>query len=321
MRCLDDFVFMLWQVIQTLTPSLLELPLSLLSRLLLCDPERSVSCLGNAASSFLLAPRDSHSSVSTNTPTRTSMSLLSDLLQSDVLWESSVALLTLLSQVAQCSPQLYLEASVLHQALTHSQDQIRAATCRLLGNIYSFRPCTLPSMNSDIFQHMIKCVHDPSMPVRRMACRAVGSWLGGIAEAGFKSRRRNGKGSGATGWSKVKSISEATLKAGDWVTIVEQGEDFDKDERKWMEATRSCTALLASSLTDEDAVTRRHCCAALGNLVKLDRAVPWLIEEDVPSSVLRAACMDSHQAVRRAAITTLCLYSQHEPIRQVINRL
>lgn len=309
------------QVIQTLTPSLLELPLSLLSRLLLCDPERSVSCLGNAASSFLLAPRDSHSSVSTNTPTRTSMSLLSDLLQSDVLWESSVALLTLLSQVAQCSPQLYLEASVLHQALTHSQDQIRAATCRLLGNIYSFRPCTLPSMNSDIFQHMIKCVHDPSMPVRRMACRAVGSWLGGIAEAGFKSRRRNGKGSGATGWSKVKSISEATLKAGDWVTIVEQGEDFDKDERKWMEATRSCTALLASSLTDEDAVTRRHCCAALGNLVKLDRAVPWLIEEDVPSSVLRAACMDSHQAVRRAAITTLCLYSQHEPIRQVLMSL
>lgn len=330
--CLDDFCFfVLWQVIRTRPPLLLELPISLLSRLLLCDPERSISRLGEAACGFFAPPRNSQLTASKlqAPPTRTASSLLSDLLQLDVLWDSAVELLTLLSQVARCSPwparlQLRLEASVLHQALTHSHDQIRAATCRLLGNLDPFRPLTLHTLKPDIFKSMIDCLYDSCMPVRRLSCRAVGNWLGYIAAgAGFKGGRSNGKGSDTTGWRKEKeqnkhkcSHSEA---AGDVATIEEQGVDAEEG-RRWVEEARRTAAMLASLMTDPDALTRRHCCAALGNLVNVDGAASSLLEEDVSSLLLRAACTDSHNAVRQAAIATLCLYSEQDAIRQVMKR-
>lgn len=321
--------FVLWQVIQTLPPLLLELPLSLLSRLLLGDPGRSVSRLTKAACGFFAPPRNSQLPASKHqTPqTRTASSLLSDLLQLDALWDSAVELLTLLSQVARCCPQparlqLHLEASVLHQALAHSHDQIRAATCRLLGNLDPFRPPTLHTLQSDIFKSMIACLHDPCMPVRRTACWAVGSWLGYIvAEAGFKIGWSNEKGSDTTRWGREKEPDKHMCShreaAGELATILEQGVD-DEEERKWMEEARRTGAMLASLITDPDALTRRHCCAALGNLVNVDGAVSLLLEEDVFSLLLRAACTDSHNAVRQAAIATLCLYSRQDAIRQVM---
>lgn len=320
----NDFVF-LWQVIQTLPHPLLELPLSLLSRLLLCDPERSVSRLGEAACGFFSPPVDSQLSASKHLtpPSRTASSLLPDLLQVDVLWDSAVELLTLLSQVARCSPrparlQLHLEASALHQALAHSHDQIRAATCRLLGHLDPFRPPTLHTLQSDIFSSMIDRLHDSCMPVRRMACRAVGNWLGYMAAgAGFK--RSNGKGSDTTGWGNGKEQNKHKCEpAGDLATIIEQGVD-DEEGRRWTEEARRTAAMLVPLITDPDALTRRHCCAALGNLVNVDGAVSLLLEEDVSSLLLRAACMDSHNAVRQAAIATLCLYSEQDAIRQVMN--
>uniref|UniRef100_A0AAV2J7T9 non-specific serine/threonine protein kinase n=1 Tax=Knipowitschia caucasica TaxID=637954 RepID=A0AAV2J7T9_KNICA len=157
----------LLQVIQTLTPSLLELPLSLLSRLLLCDPERSLPCLGDG--DFLMLYQDNRVSVSEDTGGRSAMSLLSDLLQSDVLWEAAVELLSVLS-----------------------------------------------------------------------------------------------------------------------------------------------------TLTDLDTVTRRHSCCALANLLMLDGAVQWLLEQDVSRALLKAACRDPQHPVRQAAISTLCMFSQQEPIRQML---
>ncbi|XP_040907664.1 serine/threonine-protein kinase 36 [Toxotes jaculatrix] len=316
----------LLQVIQTLPPPLLELPLSLLSRMLLCDPERSVSRLRKTASGFFTPPRDSQLTASKRqTPlTRTSSSLLFDLLQLDVLSDSAVELLTLLSQVARYSSQpdclhLHLEASVLHQALAHSRDQIRAATCRLLANLDPFRP---PTLQLDIFKSMIGCLHDSCLPVRRLACRAVGNWLGYIAAgAGFKMGRSNGQGSDTTGWGKEKEQnkhnSSHSETAGDLTTVVEQGVD-DEEGSRWMEEARRTAATLAPLITDPDALTRRHCCAALGNLVNVDGAVSSLLEEDVSSLLLRAACTDSHNAVRRAAIATLCLCSEQDAIRQVL---
>ncbi|XP_074467737.1 serine/threonine-protein kinase 36 [Sebastes fasciatus] len=308
----------LLQVIQTLPPPLLELPLSLLSRLLLCDPERSVYRLGEAACVFFAPPADGQLAGSKRHAPRgrTASSLLSALLQLDVLWDSAVELLTLLAQVARCSPrparlQLHLEASALRQALAHSYDQIRAATCRLLGNLDPFRPPTPHTLQPDIFKSMIDCLHDSSMPVRRTACRAVGNWLGFIA-AEFKMGRSNGKGS--TGWGKGKRHTEA---AGDLSTIAEQGVD-DEEGCRWIEEARRTAAMLASLITDPDALTRRHCCAALGNLVNVDGAVSVLLEKDVSSLLLRAACMDSHNTVRQAAIATLCLYSEQDAIRQVL---
>ncbi|XP_040007467.1 serine/threonine-protein kinase 36 [Xiphias gladius] len=316
----------LLQVIQTLPLPFLELPLSLLSRLLLCDPEHSVSGLRKAACGFFAPPRDSQLTASKNQTllTRTASSLLFDLLQLDVLWDSAVEFLTLLSQVAHCSArpaclQLHLEASVLHQALAHSKDQIRATTCRLLGNLDPFRS---PKLQPDIFKSMIGCLHDSCLPVRRMACRAVGNWLGYIAAGGgFKMGKSNGKGSDTTEWGKEKeqnkhkcSHSETT---GDLATVVERGMD-DEEGSRWMEEARKTAAMLASLTTDPDALTRRHCCAALGNLVNVDGAVSLLLQEDVSILLLRAACMDSHNTVRQAAIATLCLYSEQDAIRQVL---
>ncbi|XP_038565198.1 serine/threonine-protein kinase 36 isoform X1 [Micropterus salmoides] len=319
----------LLQVIQTLPPSLLELPLSLLSRLLLCDPERSVACLRKATCGFFAPPRNSQLFASKHqTPlTRTASSLLSDLLQLDVLWDSAVELLTLLSQVARCSPrpaclQLHLEASVLHQALAHSHDQVRAATCRLLGHLDPFRPTTLRTLQPDIFRSMIDCLHDSCMPVRRMACKAVGNWLGYIAEgSGFKIDGSNGKGSDTTKWGIEKELnkhkSSHSEGAGDLAIIVDQGVDYEKG-CKWVEEASRTAAMLAPLIADPDALTRRHCCAAMGNLVNVDGAVSLLLEEDVSSLLLRAACTDSHNAVRQAAIATLRLYSERDAIRQVL---
>ncbi|KAA8587056.1 hypothetical protein FQN60_000892 [Etheostoma spectabile] len=318
----------LLQVIQTLPPSLLELPLSLLSRLLLCDPERSVSRLGKAAGVFFAPPENSQLTASKHqTPrSRTASSLLPDLLQLDVLWDSAVELLTLLSQVARCSPwpsqlQLHLEESALHQALAHSNDQIRAATCRLLGNLYPFRP-TLHTLQPDIFKSMIDCLDDSCTAVRRTACRAVGNWLGYIAAgAGHKMGRLIGKGSDTTGRGKGKEPNKHTCSqsdgAGDLDSLVEQGVD-NKEWRRWLEEARRTAAMLAPLITDPDAHTRRHCCAALGNLLNVDGAVSLLLKEDMSSLLLRAACMDSHNAVRQAAIATLSLYSEQDAIRQVL---
>ncbi|KAI9542309.1 hypothetical protein NQZ68_020656 [Dissostichus eleginoides] len=310
----------LLQVLQSLPHPLLELPLSLLSRLLLCDPERSVSRLGKSACVFFVPPRDLQLSAGPTPLSRTASSLLSDLLQLDTLWDSAVELLTLLSLVARCSRcpahiQLHLEASALHQALTHPCDQIRAAACRLIGNVDPFRP---PTLKPDIFKSMINCLHDPCMPVRRMACRAVGNWLGYIAAgAGFKESNRKGSDTSGRGREKEHKFQ---LGKGDLGTIAEQGVE-DEERRRWMEEAGRVAAMLAPLINDRDALTRRHCCAALGNLVKDDSAVSSLSKKDMCSLLLRAACMDSHNAVRQAAIATLCLYSEQESVRQVLRSL
>ncbi|XP_030602457.1 serine/threonine-protein kinase 36 [Archocentrus centrarchus] len=307
----------LLQVIQTLPPPLLELPLSLLSRLLLCDPQRSVCHLTKAASCFFSACWDGQLTASRHQSplTRTASSLLSDFLQLDTLWDSAVELLTVLSQIAccpSCPLQLHVETSVLQHALAHSCDQIRAATCRLLGNINSFRPPTPDILQPDIFKGMIDCLHDSCTPVRRMACRAVGSWLGYIAVLC------------STSWCKEKQQNKEkysdTEAAGDLETITEQGV-HEEEERRWTQEARRTVAMLVSLIADPDDLTRRHCCAALANLVNVDGAMSLLLQENAPSLLLRTACMDSHNAVRKAAIGTLCLYSRQDAMRQVLMSL
>lgn len=316
--------FVLWQVIETHPPRLLELPLSLLSRLLLCDPEHSVSHLRKACGFFMPPRKGQPTSSKHHSPlTRTASSLLSDLLQQDVLWDCAVELLTLLSQVARFSTrpaclQLCLEASVLHQALRHAYDQIRISTCRLLANLDPFIP---PTQQPDIFKSITNCLRDSSLPVRRMACRAVGNWLGYIAAgAGFKMGRSTGHSnftSRATEKELVKNKCTHSEKA-DVAAVVEM-RGRSEELGRWTEEARRTAAILTSLIVDPDAHTRRHCCAALGNLVNVDGAVSLLLEQDVTSLLLNAACSDSHNSVKQAAIATLCLYSQQDTIRQVIS--
>lgn len=314
------FFFVPWQVIQTFPPPLLELPLSLLSRLLLCDPERSVSRLKKDACGLFAPPGNIQLISSERQPqqTRTAGSLLSELLQLDELSESAIELLILLSQVARHSGgyfclELHLEATVLHQALAHSHGQVRAAACRLLGNLDPFRPPTQHTLQADIFKSLIDCLHDSCVPVRRLASRAVGNWLGYFANE-FQS-------SDIKVWGKEdeqnKHKCSYTEAAGELATIIEErvGEE---EGRRWMEEVRRTVAVLASLITDPDALIRRHCCAALANLVNVDGAVSLLLEKDVCGLLLRAACMDTHNAVRQAAIATLCLYCRQDTVRQVM---
>lgn len=276
-----------WQVIQTFPPAELELPLSLLSRLLLCDPTRSVFHLGKCAVDFFAPP------LSEGPPgrRRSATWLLSQLLQLDTLWDSAVELLIVLSQIACCSDEgslveLRLEASVLQRALRHSHCQIKATTCRLLGNINPFGPSAPHSMRPAMFKSMIDCLGDCCVPVRRMACRAVGNWLGYVAV-------------GVDGGGHADQSSEA----------------------EWTREARRAAGALVALIADHDALTRRHCCEALGNLRHVDGALPLLLAEDVFVLLLRAACGDSHRAVRRAAVDTLSLYCRQDRVRQVTAKM
>ena len=305
--------FVLWQVIHTFPPLQLELPLCLLCRLLMCDTGRSVSRLKSAACGFLTPPKSSWvAAAERGTPqTRTASSLLSELLGLNEMWDSVVELLTLLSQVAKCSRRdshlkLHLEASVLSQALAHPEGQVRAAACRLLGNLDPFMPAALYTLQPAIFKSMTASLHDSCMSVRRMACRAVGSWLGYIVSA-FNMGPANGKGSDTAGWGKDKRERNR----------YESKEEGVGDKEAWIQEARRTVAMLASLLTDPDALTRRHCCAALGNLASVDGARSSLMDEDVSRLLLRAACSDTHNSVRQAAVATLCLYSRQDPLREV----
>ncbi|XP_034034483.1 serine/threonine-protein kinase 36 isoform X2 [Thalassophryne amazonica] len=311
-----DIVAGLLQVIQTLPALLLDLPLSLLNHLLLCDPERTISCLKKNAYDFFSPVDSSQLSPSRlHTPlTRTARSLLPELLQQDELWDSAVELLMLLSQVARCSLQLQLEASVLQQALTHTYDQIRAVTCTLLGNLNPFGQTTEGIMQPAILKMLINSLQDSCVFVRRKACRAVGNWLGYTAEEGVKMCRSSEKGSESNTDNHECAHNEAF---GVLSSVADQGVD-EEEWSRWTEEVKRSAAMLTSLMTDPDAVIRRHCCAALGNLVSVDGAVSVLLEENTFGLLLRAACMDSQNAVRQAAKATLCLYSQQDPIQQVL---
>ncbi|KAM4546679.1 serine/threonine-protein kinase 36 [Fundulus diaphanus] len=308
----------LLQVIRTSPPSLLELPLSLLSRLLLCDPERSARHVGEEASGFFSSPHRNQLAASKHPTTlsRTASSLLSDLLQQDALWDSAVELLNLLSQVARCSsllgsPRVRVETALLQQALTHPYDQARAATCRFVGNL---RPDEAAALPADVLGHTTGCLGDSCSQVRRVACRAVGNWLGCVA-----AKSKTGlNGSGASGRDDKSARSEQarprSQAAGDAVAEQTFGED---ERRRWTDEARRSAAALTRLLSDPDAVTRRHCCAALGNLVNVD-GVASVLGEDVHGSLLRAACTDSHNAVRQAATAALKLCRDQEATQQGI---
>ncbi|XP_041750461.1 serine/threonine-protein kinase 36 isoform X2 [Coregonus clupeaformis] len=350
----------LLQVVQSVPPSLLELPLSLLCRLLLCDPSRSVPCFTAAtrAQGFFSPPssdpkedRRDQAPASRDqaghpvSVSRTASSLLSALLKpdSEALWGSAVELLTLLSQAARCSPRsrpstphLHLETAPLHQALAHPDDRVRSAACSLLGNLDPFTPPNPPSTSDPqrtrlqpaILRDIIGCLHDPSASVRRMACRAVGNWLGLIGKAGFRTRRASGREASIariTARDRKKGKPDKTVSSqslvgarGDSSTTLKQQVADQEDGSGWVKEANGATTKLLSLITDPDALTRRHCCAALGNMAAVEGGVASLLEGDVPLLLLQAACTDSQHAVQRAAVTTLGLYSQQDALRQAL---
>ncbi|XP_041098225.1 serine/threonine-protein kinase 36 isoform X2 [Polyodon spathula] len=201
-----DIVPRLLQLCLLLPLPLLELPLALLCRLLLSDPQYSIprfiaaaeSCsffsLTTASEEAKIHKHDNNegsrkkNSKLTNTDNsrslsksenRTASSLLTSFLQSESLFSTAVELISLLSHAARCSvnPQfpLCFDPALVRKVLNHPDDRIRAATCGLLGNV---RPPNYDKPSLLLFQDLIGKLRDQSMQVRRAACRAVGNWAG-----------------------------------------------------------------------------------------------------------------------------------------------
>ncbi|XP_061659818.1 serine/threonine-protein kinase 36-like isoform X3 [Syngnathoides biaculeatus] len=313
----------LLQVIETLPVSSVELPLSLLRRLLLCDHQHALSRLFKAAHGFFSAPAFTPSGQQIST--RTASSLLSDLLQLDDLGDSAVELLSLLYLITSFCPNsgclhVYLEPSVLHQALAHSYDPIKAGTCRVLGKLHPFNSPKPHNLHPNILKSMVDLLEDSNVHVRQAACLSVGKWLGYIAlEAGFSTRRPNGNvGNNPERLKAEHNDAHRGSSRATHIAMVTVEKELPKELRPWLEEARMTGATLASLTSDPDAHTRLHACAALGNLLHIEGAVPELLEENVSKLLLRTACTDSHKAVREAAIATLNLYTQQESIIQVL---
>lgn len=302
--------FFLSQVIHIFSPVHLEEPIALLNRLLLCDPERAFSRLRSAACGFFSAPAIRQTSDHQAPQSWTASSLLSVTLQPVELWDSAVDLLTLLSLVAQNSQfELHLDASVLLQALAHADCQIRAGVCRLLGRLHPLSNPTSAVAQPDIFRGIVDVLRDSCVHVRRLSCKAVGHWLGFISEFNIFG----GEGSEASGRAKGRHQHPRTCEAADLQII-----DLEDDQRlKWREEVRRTAAMLAPLVADGDALTRCHCCAALGSLARFDGAVSALCDKDLVSALLQAACTDASGTARQAAIATLGLYCRDIPVHQV----
>lgn len=299
-------------MIQTFPPTHLEEPISLLNRLLLCDPGRAIPHLRREAGGFFVPPANSQMSFPEHRPphSRSAGALLSAMLRLVELWDSAVELLTLLSLIAHTSQfELHLEASVLRQALAHPNCQIRAGVCRLLGKSHPLRYLPSNVLRPDIFKGMVDVLHDSCVHVRRLSCAAVGRWLRCVSAF-------NLSGSEAPGGGKEKGRRKHQWTCSETADLVHL--DLDDDERlKWREEVRRTAAMLAPLITDGDALTRRRCCAALGDLASVDGAVSSLCDKGLVSTLLQGACTDVDFAVRQAAIATLCLYSRDSPAHQV----
>ncbi|KAJ8386595.1 hypothetical protein AAFF_G00168270 [Aldrovandia affinis] len=338
-----DIVSQLLQLALALPLCLLELPLSLLCHLLLSDPGHSVPCFTTAAEAcgFFLPPakmgqnddRDQSQSGNargcdeTGQPSkRTASSLLAAFLQSEALSSSAVELISLVSQTARflLLPPfsiLYVDPSLLRLALTHTDDRVRAATCSLLGNLNPLVPqshCDPPLL--PLFHDMIGQLHGPCLAVRRAACRAVGNWLGLV---GQDSR----DGSELTKEAGGSFTAEAKTKAGEKTASARpSGEDsaslskarVEQEVDRWAESVQGAAPVLLPLLRDPDPLIRRHCCAALGNIAAINGGGVMLLQCDALNLLLQITCVDPQNAVRQAALTSLCLFSQQDILRQAL---
>lgn len=323
------------QLVLVLPLRLLELPLSLLCHLLLYDPVRSVPCFTNAAEAcgFFLPPGgqdddgDKPPSASergggetARASERTASSLLAAFLQSEPLSGSAVELVSLVSQTARFSllppfSVLYVDPQLLRSALAHADDRVRAATCSLLGNVNPLVPPCDSLLLLLLFRDMSGQLHDPSLAVRRAACRAVGNWLGFVGQAHSRDGSELAKDGGGS-----FTIAENPNVSGKRASVALGGENpsfVEQELGRWAESAQETAPVLLPLLRDPDPLIRRHCCAALGNMAAIRGGGASLLQCDAPNLLLQITCSDSQNAVQQAALTSLCLFSQQDLLRQV----
>ncbi|XP_051949936.1 serine/threonine-protein kinase 36 isoform X2 [Xyrauchen texanus] len=275
---------------------------------------------------------------------RTANSLLAELLQSEILFGCAVELLMLLSQLTRYLTRhscLFhpVEATQLRLALHHQDDGIRAACCSLLGHLGSGVRQVITESRSDsdpqLFQDLLSCLCDPAPSVRRMACKAVGNWLSLIGKTDLNVSSKGLQRFMTTECERGDIIAlsvQGKLKRIPGTEGIKQGLQGDSSSASkgkngysegdiWMEVAIEAVPPLVSLLSDADNVIRQHCCGALGNLATINGGDGALLSADVPCLLLQTACDDCHHAVRRVAMATLRVFSQHNSLLQALRSL
>lgn len=272
---------------------------------------------------------------------RTASSLLSVLLQTESLFGCAVQLLTLLCQA--CTPgsafsAVPVDPVVLRAALRHHDDGVREAGCNLLTCLEPVLGQASPRLNAGpnwtiepaVYKDLLSCLSDSAPSVRRSACKASVKWLGIIRKTKVTSksdqnlqesmecRRRTICAPAVTGSGRirqrVKGIRQR-IKDDSGSPLSSIGACIEGEV--WHKIAMGAASPAVSLLSDSDAIIRRQGCIILESIAAITGGERALMSTDAPHQLLRLARADSHHAVRRQALSALCVFSQQEALQQV----
>lgn len=254
---------------------------------------------------------------------RTASSLLSILLQTESLFGCAVQLLTLLCQT--CTPgstfsSMPVDPVVLRAALRHHDDGVREAGCILLTCLEADLGETSPRSNTGpnwtiepaVFKDLLSRLSDSAPSVRRSACKAAVKWLCLIRKTEITPKRNHHVQEGAE--CRRRTVKEQ-IKGKSGSALSSIGTYIEGEE--WLKVAMGAASPAVSLLSDSDAVIRRQGCIILGSMAAITGGERALMSADAPHQLLRLARVDSHHAVRRQALSTLCVFSQQDALQQV----
>ncbi|XP_072548891.1 serine/threonine-protein kinase 36 [Salminus brasiliensis] len=280
---------------------------------------------------------------------RTASSLLSELLLNESFCGCAMQLLTLLSQTANCpaASVLPVDPSLLRSALGHSDDGVRAAACGLLSQLEpDWVHCATGTEASpleagwtiepSLFQDLLSHLADPAPDVRRIACKAVVKWLNLMGRTEFRGLRNRDQHLQDGPGTRKRTVSGPDVKGrgnrgveaegirprgkGDAGSPSSSVGAYVEGE-EWVRVAIGAACPAVSLLSDSDAVIRRRACVILGNMAVVGGGDRALISADAPRQLLRVARGDSHHAVRRQALATLCAIGQLDELQQALKSI
>ncbi|KAL6463797.1 hypothetical protein MHYP_G00281880 [Metynnis hypsauchen] len=277
---------------------------------------------------------------------RTASSLLSMLLQSESLCGCAMQLLTLLSQTA-CYPAAFalpVDPALLRIALSHCDDGVRAASCSLLAQLEQHWDHSTNGMKANpnwtiepaLFQDLLCRLTDPAPSVRRIACKAAERWLSLMGQTVLKSFPKRDhhlqEGPGTKKKTVCVPAGKGRGKKSVEVEGIRQGGTGNSSSslkpvgpyvegEEWVKVAMGAACPAVSLLLDSDAVIRRRACVILGNMAVVGGGDRALISADAPRQVLRVARGDSHHAVRRQALATLCAFGHLDTLQQALKSI
>lgn len=273
---------------------------------------------------------------------RTASSLLSMLMQTESLYGCAVQLLTLLCQVytpGSALSAMPVDPVVLRAALRHPDDGVRAAGCNLLTRLEpdsgqaSPRPNAGPNWTIEpaVFKDLLSRLSDSAPSVRRSACKAAVKWLDMMRKTevtskrdqhlqeGTECRKRTVSAPAVTGRGRMRVRVEGIRRwiKGDSGSPISSPIGTCIEGEEWLKVAMGAASPAVSLLSDSDAVIRQQGCIILESMAAITGGERVLMSADAPHQLLRLAHADSHHAVRRQALSALCVFSQQDALQQV----